>query len=162
MRKAPSVVYPVGPCFFYAAWLVVLGVLGLAVWLWWSWWVVSGASSPRHVVATALGALLWLAWAVFAWRSWVHAPVGCLQWDALGASTHGLAHAGVWRWHRDAGQHGLSQGAPLQQVQRVLDLQSRLLLRVRNPDGAHRWLWLECRSDPARWNDLRRALVQTA
>jgi hypothetical protein len=167
MRKAPSVVYPVGPCFFYAAWLVALGVLGLVVWLWWSWSVVSGASSPRRVVAVALGAVLWLAWAVFAWRSWVHAPVGYLQWAASAASSHGLPRTGLWRWHRqvpgqDHHNPHLSHGAPLQQVQCVLDLQSRLLLRVRNPDGVHRWLWLERRSDPTRWMDLRRALVQTA
>ena len=158
MRNAPSVVYPVGRCAFYAALLGMLAVLSLLVLLMWWWpWLGNSAEAPQPVrVAGGLGLLFWLAWVGFAWRSWVHAPVGHLQWDALGTPVNGWAHAGLWRWHRDT--HG--DGAPLQKVERVLDLQSRLLLRVRNPDGAHRWLWMERSSDPARWNDLRRALVQ--
>jgi toxin CptA len=172
MRNAPSVTYPVGRCFFYAAGLVVLGALGLLVWLWWLGEVLAHRAPPFTPWTSAVGAVLWLAWAGFAWRSWVYAPVGVLQWDALAPSSQGPQRVGVWRWHRQApGEHSnnpdrnnpnLSHGAPLQQVQRVLDLQSLLLLRVRNPDGAHRWLWVQRSSDPARWNDLRRALVQTA
>ncbi|WP_439114414.1 hypothetical protein [Hydrogenophaga sp.] len=160
MRNAPSVVFPVGRCAFYAGLLCMLAGLGLLVLLLWWWpWLGAPADAPWLArVAGWLGGLLWLGWVGFAWRSWLHAPVGRLQWDALGAPVSGLVGAGVWRWHRDA----LTDGAPLQQVERALDLQNRMLLRVRNPDGAHRWLWVERSSDPARWNDLRRALVRVA
>lgn len=160
MRNAPSVVFPVGRCAFYAGLLCALAGLGLLVLLLWWWpWLGAAADVPWLTrVAGWLGGLLWLGWAGFAWRSWLNAPVGWLQWDALGAPVSGQTRAGVWHWHRDA----LADGAPLQQVERVLDLQSRMLLRVRNPDGAHRWLWVECDSDPTRWNDLRRALVRLA
>ena len=165
MRNAPSVVYPVGRCAFYAGLLCVLAGLGLLVLLRW-WWPWLDAAAELHWlthVAGGLGAVLWLGWAGFAWRSWLHSPAGHLQWDALGPPVSsglapGPARAGVWRWHRDT----LADGAPLQKVERVLDLQDRMLLRVRNPDGAHRWLWVERSSDPARWNDLRRALVRVA
>lgn len=157
MRNAPSVTYPVGRCVFYAGLLGALAVLSG----WVLWWF--GLGSEEHGfqkphVTGWLGIVLWLTWAVFAWRSWVNAPVGLLRWDAQATSPDGLARASAWRWQRDA--H--SEGAPLQRVERVLDLQNRLLLRVRNPDGAHRWLWLECASDPAHWSDLRRALVQAS
>lgn len=158
MRNAPSVIYPVGRCFFYAGLLCVLAVLSLLVLMWWFWLSAQGQLLQQPRVVAWLGAVLWLAWAGFAWRSWVNAPVGLLRWDAQATPLHGLARAGVWRWQRDP--H--SDGAPLQQVERVLDLQNRVLLRVRNPDGAHRWLWVECASNPARWNDLRRALVQAS
>ncbi|MDP2416678.1 MAG: hypothetical protein U1D25_01360 [Hydrogenophaga sp.] len=155
MRNAPSVIYPVGRCFFYAGLLCMLAVLSLLVLLWWIW---LGADGQVPRMASWFGAVLWLAWAGFAWRSWVHAPVGLLQWDALATPPNELSRDGMWRWQRD--KH--SDGAPLQQVERVLDLQSRLLLRVRNPDGAHRWLWVEQFSDPSRWNGLRRALFQAS
>ena len=158
MRNAPSVIYPVGRCLFYAGLLCLLAVLSLLVLWWWFWLGAEGPLLQHPRVVGWLGAALWLVWAGFAWRSWVHAPVGLLRWDSQATPHHGLARAGVWRWQRDS--H--SDGAPLQRVERVLDLQSRLLLRVRNPDGAHRWLWVECASDPARWHDLRRALVQAS
>lgn len=160
MRNAPSVVFPVGRCAFYAGLLCVLAGLGLLVLLLWWWpWLGAAAQAPWLTrLAVWLGALLWLIWAVFAWRSWLHAPVGRLQWDAMGAPVSGRSRTGVWRWYRE----GQTDGAPLQQVERALDLQKRMLLRVRNPDGAHRWLWVERCSDPDRWNDLRRALVHAS
>lgn len=169
MRNAPSVVFPVGRCVFYAGLLCGLAALGLLVLLLW-WWpgfvAVAQAPAPTALAAGWLGALLWLGWAVFAWRSWLHAPVGWLQWDdqglPVGASdadqSAGPVRKGVWRWYRE----GSADGAPLQRVERTLDLQNRMLLRLRNPDGAHRWLWVERCSNPAGWNDLRRALVHAS
>ncbi|MEY4978479.1 MAG: hypothetical protein RLZZ352_749 [Pseudomonadota bacterium] len=148
MRKAPSVIYPVGPCAFYAGSLLVLGLLSLAVLVW--WWGQGDTG-----VQSLLPGLGWLAWAVLAWRSWVHAPVGHLQWDAQHTD-----QPGEWRWHRQQGQSDFGAGMPMPWVQVVFDGQSLLLLRLRNPDGAWLWLWLERHRDPARWMDLRRALRQ--
>lgn len=160
MHNAPSVVYPVGRCVLYAGLLAMLGGLGVLVLLLWWWpWLGAPGDSPLVVrVAGVLGALLWLAWAGFAWRSWLRSPVGQLQWDALGAPDSGSARAGVWRWRRDAYADGLT----LQRVERVLDLQSRLLLQLREPGTARHWVWVERTRDPARWNDLRRALVSVS
>lgn len=160
MRNAPSVVYPVGRCAFQAGMLCLLGALGLAVLLmwWWPWW---GAADPvpRTVRwAGGLGVLLWLAWAGVAWRSWVQTPQGFLQWDAQGAPASDAARAGVWRWHLGA----WGEGVPLHRVERVLDLQTRCLVRVRLSSGEPLWLWAEHERDPARWNDLRRALVRAS
>lgn len=157
MRNAPSVIFPVGRCLFYAGLLYVLAVLSLLVLLWWFYTGVENDLFQNSRVTNWLGATLWFFWACFAWRSWMHAPVGLLQWDALATPRDGLAPVGVWYWLRDTYSHG----APLQRVESVLDLQNRLLLRVRNPDGVHRWLWVERASEPGRWNDLRRALVQS-
>lgn len=160
MRKAPSVIYPVGPCAFYAYCLLVLGLLSLAVLVW--WWCQGGTG--MHDLLPGLG---WLVWAVLAWRSWVHAPVGYLQWDALAVrpavlpqSEQHADQSGLWRWHRQQASPDFSAGVPMPWVQVVLDGQSLLLLRLRNPDGVWLWLWLERRRDPARWVDLRRALLQ--
>lgn len=158
MQNTPSVIYPVGRCVFYAGLLGVLAALGGLVLLWWLWLATDEQMLQQPRVVGWLGAALWLVWAVFAVRSWVYAPVGFLRWDSQATPFEGMARSGVWRWQRNL--H--SEGAPLQRVERILDLQSRLLLRVRNPDGAHRWLWVECASDPVRWDDLRRALVQAS
>lgn len=159
MRNAPSVLYPVGRCRFYAGALLVLGCLALGVLVSW-WWTLLPLrveGPPGHgagVSAGAAGAAAWLGWALFAWRSWHRTPQGLLQWDALGAAPLG---AGVWRWCSAAHEGG----APLQRVELVLDLQQRALLRLRNPDAMHRWVWVEAGRDPARWSDLRRALRAT-
>lgn len=154
-------IYPVGPCAFYACCLLVLALFSLLALVW--WWYQSAVGLPG-----LLPGLGWLAWAVLAWRSWVHAPVGHLQWDALAlrswASSQSAQHTGQhgeWRWHRQQGQADFSAGVPMLWVQVVFDGQSLLLLRLRNPDGVWLWLWLERRRDPARWIDLRRALLQT-
>lgn len=156
MHNAPSVLYPVGRCRFYAGALLGLGCLSLAVLAHW-WWTLLALSSQAPMGQAArlsiglVGALAWMAWAVFAWSSWRRTPVGLLQWDALGAAPTGT---GVWRWRRAVHE----DGSPLQRVELVLDLQERALLRLRNPDAAHRWVWVEASRDPARWGDLRRAL----
>ena len=40
----------------------------------------------------------------------------------------------------------------------LLDLQSLLLVRLEEPSQRARWLWLERRARPERWQDLRRAV----
>ena len=157
MRSAPSVVYPVGRCAFYARLLLFLGVLGLLnLWVWWQ-----GQIAPLHAAegsgAFLVGLGLWIAWAVFAWRSWWRSPEGQLQWDAQAAGEDDQARAGGWRWRSDAYRDGVS----LRGVELVLDLQGLALLRLRNRDAASSWIWVERARSPARWNDLRRALRGT-
>jgi toxin CptA len=167
MRNAPSVMFPVGRCRFYAVLLVSLGVLALAVLLLACWPLLSpgegrlvAAATPTDVLAGVFGILLWLGWGAFALASWRRSPVGQLQWDAHSSPQPGAPapeKAGVWRWHSTA----YRDGTPLQQVHLALDLQSRMLLRLRNTDAVHSWVWVEQRRDPSRWSDLRRALVAT-
>jgi toxin CptA len=164
MRNAPSVVYPVGRCRFYAALLSALGGLALVVWLLVCWPLLShGPSSPVAPPSQAdaligwLGGLLWMGWVAFAVASWRRSPTGQLQWDAHGSAQPGTQAPGVWRWRSAA----YRDGTPLQQVSLALDLQSRMLLRLRNTDAAHSWVWVEEGRDPGRWSDLRRALVAT-
>jgi toxin CptA len=158
MRNAPSVLYPVGRCAFYARWLVCLGLLGLVALLaggWYSGDSVGGLASRSVVVLSGAG--LWLLWAGFAWWGWRRAPTGLLQWDALAGGALPGAHAGAWRWRSEADQ----EGAVLPRLELMLDLQTRVLLRLHLADRAGTWVWLERDSDPARWDDLRRALVAT-
>jgi len=158
MRNAPTVLYPVGRCAFYARLLVGLGALGLTALLAAGWYSGESAGPPAWRGPAALaGAGLWLLWVVCAWWSWQHAPRGQLQWDALAASADAGTQVGAWRWRSEAYQ----EGAVLQRVELMLDLQSRVLLRLHNPDAATSWVWLERRQDPARWDDLRRALLAT-
>lgn len=154
MRNAPSVLYPVGRCAFYARLLVLLGLLGLAAFGLGGW----SAPAVEGGVSVWVGGGLWLLWLGYAARSWQRSPIGRLQWDALAASAAPDARPGAWRWRNEANQ----EGALLSQVELMLDLQSRVLLRLCNADGATTWVWLERSSDPARWDDLRRALVVDA
>ncbi len=151
MRNAPSVIYPVGRCAFYAHLLLCLAVLGgLALIL----GAVATTDSTARTTGFGVGASLWLLWLGFAVWSWRRTPVGRLHWDAMADGAAPGRKAGAWRWHSDAGQ----DGALLQRVEPMLDLQTRMLLRLRNPDAATRWVWVEQNRDPARWDDLRRAV----
>lgn len=155
MRNAPSVLYPVGRCVFYARLLGLIGVLGMAV-LVLAGWSARGPEGGAVSTATAwVGGGLWLLWLGFAGWSWRRAPVGQLQWDALAPGTRPDARPGAWRWRSEAYQ----DGAVLRRVELMLDLQNRVLLRLHNPDAATSWVWLERSRDPARWDDLRRALM---
>lgn len=159
MRNAPSVMYPVGRCAFYARMLLLLAGLGLVVWvLWWSGWPDDFGRAGRSSWTAGVGLLLWLSWCGFAWRSWWLAPRGQLHWDATAGSVERPAEKGLWRWQSVAYQ----TGAPLQRVELMLDLQSRVLLRLRNADGVCSWIWAQRQSSPANWNALRRALMASA
>ena len=151
MRNAPSVSYPVGRSAFQAGVIVVLGLLGaLALLLPLLWF----PSVPGWVWVA--GALLWLFWSGWAWLNWSRAPRGRLHWDARALPATGT-RAGVWRW--------LAEGVPaveLQTLEWVWDAQHVVLLRPRGTGQRLPWLWLEGRCEPARWDDLRRALTAHA
>ncbi|UJW81611.1 hypothetical protein [Hydrogenophaga sp. SL48] len=148
MRSAPSVMYPVGRCSFYAGLLLASGSMGLLVVAW------GARMGPSWSVA--FGVLLWMLWGAIAVVSWRHSPVGRLQWDALAAPVDDLlAREGAWLWHSTAYQDGVV----LLRVEPVQDFQRWMLLRLHNPEGARTWVWVARASDPQRWDDLRRAVV---
>jgi hypothetical protein len=151
MRNAPSVMYPVGRCAFYArllAGLGLLGLLGLAAGAW-------GARAPSGIMQFLAGGVLWLLWLGFVVWSWRRTPVGQLHWDAQSQGVVPESKPGAWRWRSEAHQ----EVDMLQRVELLLDLQRLVLIRLRHPDGATSWVWAEKARDPARWDDLRRALV---
>lgn len=151
MRNAPSVIYPVGRCAFHAQLLLGLAVLGGLLL---GGVAVATAASAERSARLGLGLVVWLSWMGFAAWSWRRTPVGRLHWDALADAAEPGQPAGAWRWHSEAHQ----DGAPLRRVEPMLDLQTRMLLCLRNPDGVTRWIWVEQGRDPARWDDLRRAV----
>lgn len=161
MRRAPSVIYPVGRCAFYGYLLAGLGMLSLLAFMAWCWpWMTAPALNPHtdQLMTAGAGALLWLIWAGLAWRTWARTPEGRLQWDAQGSALEGL-RPGVWRWHEAS---GYLDAVPLTQVLRVWDGQNRLLLCLRQPNHKARWIWVEQAREPARWDDLRRALMASS
>ncbi|MGE0348809.1 hypothetical protein [Hydrogenophaga sp.] len=144
MRSAPSVSFPVGRCRFYLWFLLTLAALGVLVL---GAWVVYAASHRQwHGL---WGAALWGSWLLFAAWSWWRSPTGLLSWEAQAQPPGG------WAWRSTA----CVEGAPLQRVDLVVDLQTRVLLRLHGADARTRWVWAERAKNPGRWHDLRRALV---
>ena len=149
MTSAPSVTFPVGRCRFYAGVLVALGVLGVVVLGTWVFGV-----QQRRVWSGWVGAAVWVLWLVFAAWSWWRSPVGHLRWDST-ASVPDVTKPGVWLWRSASSP----EGTPLQRVERMVDLQTQVLLCLHSADALTRWVWVERGRDPARWRDLRCALV---
>lgn len=154
MHSAPSVVYPVGRCAFQAWLLVALGgvtaVVGVV-------FVIGSNFSNQGVWGWFFGSsfvLAWLAWAAWACGNWYHSPEGTLKWESEGGSN---SINGVWTWSGGT----VTEPAVPCGVERVLDLQCRILLRIREPGGVQHWIWVERDTSPARWSDLRRALVSS-
>ena len=149
MVSAPSVSFPVGRCRFYAWALLALAVSGLAVLGVWVFGVEQRREWPGW-----LGAAAWMLWLVFAAWSWWRSPVGHLRWDAT-APGPDATRAGAWMWRSASSP----EGAPLQRVEWMVDLQTHVLLCLHSADALTRWVWVERGRDPARWRDLRCALV---
>ena len=150
MRNAPSVMYPVGRCAFHGQLLLVLAaVVAASLWSWRG----SGVDT-RLWIATLTAALFWLALSL---RAWWCAATGQLHWDAL-ASGLQSTEAGVWFWLDSAGL----APQPVLGVEQALDLQQVVLLRLRSAGLVPRWVWVQQHSDPARWLDLRRALLRAS
>jgi hypothetical protein len=143
---APPVHYPVGRSFWLAAVLALCALAGAVVLL---AWALFGAGTQRAWVIAAGG--LWLVCSLSAGWFWRTAPCGTLVWNG--------AH-----WLLES-SHGAAARAPCTQLQVSLDLQGCLWLRL-PPESADAgtvlWLWLEQRSLPVRWDDLRRAVYSPA
>lgn len=149
MRSAPSVTYPVGRSVLWLGLLMVAGFLGMVA-------LVLGAFYDLGFWGL-LGSIAWLIWGVAGIQAWRRQPQGRLAWVPFrghGLETSLPPSAGHWSWSSAA----YLEGVVLRRVERVHDLQAWMLLRLHNPDGARTWVWVERRSDPDRWDDLRRAL----
>lgn len=149
MRSAPSVTYPVGRSVLFLRLLVVVGALGTVA----AVWVIT---CGQGLWALA-GGVAWVGWVSGAMQAWFRQPQGRLAWTVSAEHPVDPAHravAGSWSWFSAA----YVGGVVLQRVERVHDLQTWMLLRLHNPDGARTWVWVERTSDPQRWDDLRRAL----
>jgi hypothetical protein len=84
--------------------------------------------------------LVLVASALLAMKGWYGAPVGQLNWDGA-----------QWHWvNQDT--HALTS------VVCVLDLQTRMLVRISGGQGPSRWLWLERDASGMTWVALRRAI----
>lgn len=153
MHNALSVVYPVGRCAFQAWLLVFLGLLSAAVGV--LYLLVSDFSTTRPwgLVAPVAGVVGWMLWVAWALLSWFRTREGVLHWNPVRGQDG--AEAGPWSWTDRLGAEPLR----LSGVERVLDLQDRVLLRLLTPGAGQRWVWVERRDQPARWGDLRRALA---
>ncbi|RZL67732.1 MAG: hypothetical protein EOP77_03735 [Variovorax sp.] len=134
MHSAPSVIYPVGRSRDAARIL----------------WTVWAAGACCACVAS-------YQFDRFDWRHVGLVLAVVLPAVALHRTLSGVLAATL----RFDGQHWSLSGAharPIVDIAVALDLQSLLLVRLQGAGIHCRWRWLERRSDPGRWNDLRRAL----
>ena len=147
-HQAPAVRYPVGrsgwPWAMLGALALAMGATGIA-------WVQSDAVAPAGLPQ---GLYLILAAVLLGWAcrdAWL-APRGHLVWD--GAS---------WSWEDGSPTPGALatpfEPAAATRLEQHLDGQSWMLLSLRTPGAARRWLWLQRRQDPSQWLALRRAVV---
>ena len=135
MYNAPAVTYPVGRCRIQRLWMGWAWVAAGAVQAF--WFSTSMALSIAHLS----GVCLWLMVGVLAWRSYRATPSGQLCWDGQ-----------QWRTTLDG------QAECFGRLRLHLDGQSWMLLAWRPLQAPAQWCWAERARDPARWNDLRRAV----
>ena len=150
MQRAPSVMYPVGRCALYGR--LLLGLAGALALVWAAWWRLS---APSGWLPPSVGGAACLIWSLMAWRSWRKPMVGRLHWDA---QAPGLVdgETGRWFWHPGPS----IESTPLRGVEVAFDVQTVAWLRLHGPSEAPAWICVQQVSDPARWQDLRRAWVQ--
>lgn len=139
-HKAPPVVYPLGRSSLRAWILAGLWLTGLVLTLLW----FNAVRLFDWRTCLAFFALVTSGLAAFV--DWKNAPSGQLVWDG-----------GLWFWESSAYQSGLAE----QELSVIADFQHVLLLRIQNQAGASLWLWLERKTMPERWLDLRRAVYST-
>jgi toxin CptA len=137
-HNAPPVVYPLGRSRFLGVLLLGLWLCGLLLVL---AWFFLGAGLLDWRIALALACVLGAGAAAYA--GWRNAPAGQLAWDGE-----------VWRWESPGYQAGVAEYG----LSVLADFQHALLLRLENQAHACLWLWMERRSMPERWLDLRRAV----
>lgn len=136
-RHPPAVHYPFGPAHRVIWLLAALSVAGAMLDLAWLFLQQTG---PLQQV---LGGAVWAGSASVAWW-WVwRMQAGELVWDGM-----------QWRVSTRA-----KADQPCTSVHVCGDFQSGLWVRLDQSGGAPHWLWLEQKSHPGRWLDLRRALM---
>ncbi|RYF72076.1 MAG: hypothetical protein EOO22_11475 [Comamonadaceae bacterium] len=138
MHSAPSVSFPVGRSRDAGRLLLAIWIAGAAT------VVVSGFVMGSFGWRSALPAACGLFAGALAYGAHRRSGDGCLHFDG-----HGWNLTGV-------------RSVPTAHVSPALDLQSLMLVRMTVAGRHARWLWLERRSDPARWLALRRAVYSRA
>jgi len=142
-HTAPPVRYPVQRSLWLARAVLVMALSGGLTLL---AWAVQGVRTPAHGLQLAAGAALWCLACAMAWRFWAHGVCGVVAWDGQAWTLEGQPNP------------SLVQGV----VTVHLDLQSHMWLRWQSGQGTCHWLWLQERSDRARWGDVRRAVYSRA
>jgi len=137
-HNAPPVVYPLGRSRLLGVLLLSLWLCGLLLTL---AWFLQAADQPAW--RTGLVCVLLAGTAAAAGTGWRNTPVGQLAWDGE-----------VWRWESPGYQAGVAEYS----LSVLADFQHVLMLRLENQAHACLWLWVERRSMPERWLDLRRAV----
>ena len=142
-HTAPPVRYPVQRSLWLARALASCALLGGLTLLAWGW---HGAGTRQHGLQLTFAVVLWSIGCMLAWRFWTSGVRSVLAWNGqewtLEAMPHASAVAGTLAVH--------------------LDLQAHLWLRWQSGAGDVHWLWLEQRSAPERWGDMRRAVYSRA
>ena len=134
MHSAPAITYPVGRSRFHAALLAGIALVTLLVGLLWQ--NLGNPQSWRQ----GLYAVTAIGFGMLAFQGWRRTPDGNLHWDGQ-----------AWNWTAGTVVLGGKVGVHL-------DLQFCMVLSLRMGDGTRVWFWPERRSDPVRWNALRRAV----
>lgn len=138
-HTAPPVQYPVARSRWLAFALAMYACAGgLALLA----WAAVGAAAQWGWISAVAG--LWVVCSALAGWFWCASLCGTLVWSG-----------GDWTLESP---QGVALCAPCISLQVHLDLQRRLWLRLQPDTGHALWLWLEWRSQPARWDDLRRAV----
>lgn len=148
MRNAPSVIFPVGRCAFWALLLGSLGVLLAGA-------LALGWEGLSRWQAGCLGLAVLAWWLAAAWTVGRH-PRGWLRFSA--ASPSPVPGDAAWAWLVEPGGDARSLSTP----RIVLDLQQRVLLQVGGTADGPRWVWVEAAASPGDWLALRRALLVNA
>jgi len=139
MHSAPSVTYPVARSrgaqrLLLAIWLLGAGAAALSC-------LQSGGAAWRQglpvLAVLASGAACWIAF----------------RRDSAGGTLN--FNGRQWSLSGPGGVAGA-------RLRLALDLQALLLVRLEARDARQRWIWLDRRSLPARWLDLRRAIHSRA
>lgn len=140
MRSAPSVTYPVGRSRSASQLVVLVGVLGTC----------------SAFAACCLRGIL--DWRVFLLVSGVLvAALGVCRCSSRQVGTSQLEFDGR-HWMASGGMTVVRGAA----VRVALDFQSLMLVRLVRPGRSEYWAWLDRRSMPERWADLRRAVYSRA
>jgi len=147
MHKAPSVSYPVGPCFWYGR-VLFLGLLVVAFAGFWSIQFGQMPSTGR----LAAGLVLWLLAVAAVAVHLIRIQPGLLSWRVESEDT-GLSE---WLWQPQSGR------AALVSVHVVWAGLNTVGLRLLDGRGQVHWVWAQAQQAPNDWLAFRRALISSA
>ncbi len=133
---APFVRYPVARSSTLGSCLAGIAALNAVVLA--AWALGDAAKTPLHL---GMAVLVWLMGALCAWHFWARSFIGELVWSGQS-------------WNMES----LLSIQPVLALEVHLDLQAFLWLRLHRPGLRPQWVWLERRTAPERWLDLRRAV----